>query len=82
MEYLVLKWIHILGATVLFGTGIGTAFVLFIANRNGNLEGIRFATRYVVLADWRSNDRPDAKLSKTSKQCCSGGTGPFSGANS
>ena len=28
MEYLALKWIHILSSTVLFGTGIGSAFYL------------------------------------------------------
>ena len=52
MDYLVLKWIHIISATVLFGTGIGSAFYMLIANRSGNLNSIVFATRTVVLADW------------------------------
>lgn len=52
MDYLLLKWVHILSSTILFGTGIGTAFYLFMANRRGELAGIRFATRHVVIADW------------------------------
>ena len=31
--YLALKLIHILGATVLFGTGLGIAFFMFMAHR-------------------------------------------------
>ena len=49
--YLLLKWLHIVSATILFGTGIGTAFLLFMANRRGEIGGIAFATRHVVLAD-------------------------------
>jgi len=26
MEYLVVKWLHVLSSTVLFGTGLGSAF--------------------------------------------------------
>lgn len=52
MEFLLLKWVHILSSTILFGTGIGTAFFMFMANRHGELSGIHFATRHVVIADW------------------------------
>lgn len=52
MDYLLLKWIHILSSTILFGTGIGSAFYLFMANRRKDLAGIYFATRHVVIADW------------------------------
>jgi len=52
MEYLALKWIHILSATIVFGTGIGTAFYMFMANRRNDIAGICFATRHVVIADW------------------------------
>ena len=52
MTYLFLKWIHIVSATIVFGTGIGSAFYLFAANRRGNLAEIRFAIRTVVLADF------------------------------
>ncbi len=52
MAYLILKWIHIVSATILFGTGIGSAFTLFMANRGGDVAAIYFAARHVVLADW------------------------------
>lgn len=52
MDYLWLKLIHILSATVLFGTGIGSAFYMFMANRRKDIAGIYFATRHVVIADW------------------------------
>lgn len=52
MTYLILKWIHIISSTVLFGTGIGSAFYMLMANRSRDLASIRFATRYVVLADY------------------------------
>lgn len=52
MDYLSLKLIHILSATVLFGTGIGSAFYMFMANRRKDVAGIYFATRHVVIADW------------------------------
>jgi uncharacterized membrane protein len=52
MDYLSLKLIHILSATILFGTGIGSAFYMFMANRRKDIAGIYFATRHVVIADW------------------------------
>ena len=52
MEYLVLKWVHILSATVLFGTGVGSAFYMFMANRSKDTASIAFAVRHVVIADW------------------------------
>lgn len=52
MEYLILKWIHILSSTILFGTGVGSAFYLFMANRRKDVASIYFATRHVVIADW------------------------------
>ena len=52
MDYLLLKWIHILSATILFGTGIGSAFFMFVANRRREISGIYFAARHVVIADW------------------------------
>jgi uncharacterized membrane protein len=50
--YLVVKLIHIMSATLLFGTGLGTAFFMFTAHRSGNVEAIRVTSRYVVMADW------------------------------
>lgn len=52
MDYIIVKWIHILSSTILFGTGVGTAFCLFVANRQKKIENISFATAYVVRADW------------------------------
>lgn len=52
MEYLVLKWVHILSATLLFGTGLGSAFYKFMTDRTGNLQAIAQTNRIVVLADW------------------------------
>jgi uncharacterized membrane protein len=52
MDYLLLKWIHIISATVLFGTGVGCAFFMFTANRRKNVPDIYFAARHVVIADW------------------------------
>jgi uncharacterized membrane protein len=52
MEYLAVKWLHILSSTILFGAGVGSAFHVFIASRRKDLGGIVGATRTVVLADW------------------------------
>lgn len=47
-----LKWIHIISSTILFGTGIGTAFHGLASNLRGDLRAIVTANRNVVLADW------------------------------
>jgi uncharacterized membrane protein len=52
VDYLVVKWLHILSASLMFGTGLGTAFYLFIANRSGNLQAMAVVNRWVVIADW------------------------------
>ncbi|MDV6332410.1 DUF2269 domain-containing protein [Asticcacaulis sp. 201] len=52
MLYLCVKWLHILSSTVLFGTGVGTAFFMLMANFSRDLRAIAFATRTVVMADW------------------------------
>jgi len=52
MTYLLLKYIHILSAIVLFGTGFGSAFYKWMADRSGNLAHIAVVNRHVVLADW------------------------------
>ncbi|HEY0502250.1 MAG TPA: DUF2269 domain-containing protein [Lysobacter sp.] len=51
-EYLVVKWVHILSSTLLFGTGIGTAFYLFFVSRGGDVRTIAAVARLVVIADW------------------------------
>ncbi|MCZ4279249.1 DUF2269 domain-containing protein [Kiloniella laminariae] len=52
MDYLLLKWIHIVSSTILFGTGIGSAFYMFVANRSRDTAAIYFVVRHVVWADW------------------------------
>lgn len=52
MDYLLVKWIHILSATVLLGTGFGSAFYLFMANRKGDVDNIHFVAAHVVIADF------------------------------
>lgn len=51
-NYFLLKLVHILSATLLFGTGLGTAFFMWMANRSGNVQAIAITSRHVVLADW------------------------------
>lgn len=51
MTYLMLKYIHILSATLLFGTGIGTAFFMFMAYMSKDIAALRVTTKHVVLAD-------------------------------
>ncbi len=52
MDYLTIKWLHILSSTILFGTGLGTAFYFFVANRSGKTEVIAEVAKWVVRADW------------------------------
>jgi uncharacterized membrane protein len=52
MSYMALKYWHILSAIVLFGTGLGTAFFKWMADRSGNLQTIAVTNKHVVLADW------------------------------
>jgi uncharacterized membrane protein len=46
-----LKLAHILGAAVLFGTGLGIAFFMFMAHRTRNAAVIAATARVVVIAD-------------------------------
>ena len=50
--YLTLKWIHILSSVVLVGTGLGSAYYMFFANRSRDLAAQAVVTRLVVRADW------------------------------
>ncbi len=52
MSYLLLKYIHILSATLLFGTGLGTAFHGILAFRSRDARVIVAVGWSVVLADW------------------------------
>ena len=52
MEYLVVKWLHILSSTVLFGTGLGSAFYMFFASLTREPRVVAHVVRYVVIADY------------------------------
>lgn len=51
-EYVVVKWLHVLSSTVLFGTAIGSAFYMFVAARSRDARVAFFIVRWVVVADW------------------------------
>jgi uncharacterized membrane protein len=51
MDLLWLKLVHIVGATLLLGTGLGTAFFMWTAHRGGDPRAIAVTARHVVLAD-------------------------------
>ena len=48
---LALKLVHILGASVLFGTGLGIAFFMWMANRSRDPATIAATAGTVVIAD-------------------------------
>lgn len=52
MDYLIIKWVHIVSSTFLFGTGLGSAFYMFFASRTRDPRVIAVVVRYVVVADW------------------------------
>jgi len=52
MEYGLIKTLHILSATLLFGSGLGTAYFMWRANRTRDAHIIAAVARHVVSADW------------------------------
>ena len=50
--YLLAKWLHVLSSTVLFGTGIGTAFAMVWAMWSDRAEVVAHVAGGVVVADW------------------------------
>lgn len=52
MDYVWVKLLHILSSTVLFGTGVGTAFYLLCVVRQGDVRVVASVARFVVMADW------------------------------
>ena len=52
MTYLLIKWLHILSATIVFGTGVGSAFYMFAANRRKDVKTIAEVVSLVVIADF------------------------------
>jgi uncharacterized membrane protein len=52
MEYVLVKWLHILSSTFLFGTGIGSAFYMLFTSLSRDVRATAVVVRHVVLADW------------------------------
>ena len=52
MSYLTLKTLHAFSMVLLFGTGLGSAFYKFMADRSGDVRSMMTTNRHVVLADW------------------------------
>ena len=50
--YFALKFVHIVSAMLLFGTGLGTAFFMWMSHRSGDVAAIATAARITVRADW------------------------------
>jgi uncharacterized membrane protein len=52
VSYVVVKWLHVLSSTLLFGTGLGSAYYMFFASLTRDARVVARVVRYVVLADW------------------------------
>jgi uncharacterized membrane protein len=52
MTYLVLKYVHVIGAAVLLGTGAGIAFFMLLGHLTGKPSVVAAIARMVVVADF------------------------------
>jgi uncharacterized membrane protein len=52
MDYVTVKWLHILSSTFLFGTGVGSAFYMLFATLSRDVRAVAVVSRIVVWADW------------------------------
>jgi len=52
LTYLIVKWLHILSSTVLFGTGLGSAYYMYFACRTRDPHIAATVIRRVMIADW------------------------------
>ena len=53
MDWIVLlRWAHVIGATVLLGTGAGIAFFMMMAHRTKDPRLVAHTAGVVVVADW------------------------------
>ncbi|MCG8690402.1 MAG: DUF2269 domain-containing protein [Minwuiales bacterium] len=50
--YLLVKWLHIVSATILFGLGLGTALHMWLTHLSDDPRAIATVARNVVRADW------------------------------
>ncbi len=47
-----LRWLHVIGAAVLLGTGAGIAFFMLMAHRTGDAKVVAHTAGVVVIADF------------------------------
>jgi uncharacterized membrane protein len=52
MTYVVVKLLHVLSSTILFGTGIGSAYYMFFTSLSGDARSVARVVGLVVVADW------------------------------
>jgi uncharacterized membrane protein len=52
MTYIIVKWLHVLSSTILFGTGIGSAYYMFFTSLSGDARSVARVVGLVVVADW------------------------------
>jgi uncharacterized membrane protein len=52
VTYLIVKWLHVLSSTILFGTGVGSAYYMYFASRTRDARVVAAVVRRVVVADW------------------------------
>lgn len=52
MDYLIVKWLHVLSSTLLFGTGLGSAYYMFFTSLTRQPGAVAVVVRQVVWADW------------------------------
>ena len=51
MNYQLLKLIHILSATIMIGTGLGSAFYLFLTYKKSQFSTVKDVLSFVIFAD-------------------------------
>ena len=52
MTYVLVKWLHVLSSTILFGTGLGSAYYMFFTSLSGDARSVARVIGLVVVADW------------------------------
>ena len=52
MTYFILKYLHVIGAVILLGTGAGIAFFMMMAHLTGKAATVAVVARIVVIADF------------------------------
>jgi uncharacterized membrane protein len=51
VDYVIVKWLHVLSSTVVFGTGVGSAWYFFVAARGRDPRIVAFVAHALVIAD-------------------------------